>query len=334
MLLSTDKIAKKQHDAVRSTAGWYYFTHQLIEVTGKDAAALLDYVYTNSIGKTTLGRAKYTTMLGENGIILDDVVIFRLKEDKFWVSTLHRPRTLAVLEANKGKKDVAFCSITEKWDMYSVQGPSAKDFVNAVVATPVDDLKFFSIADNKIGDTPVKVARGGYTGEQWGFEIYVDVDKKAVVEAALSEKQDAFGAIQVTEVDVMAYTLATEKGYVLMTDINECNPFEVGMDKSIDWSKDFIGKAALEPIKDQPPKRRLIGLTVDDKNAKVFGGPKGAPIFKNGEFVGKVTKFTYGFTIDSYVGFALIDVSKAKTGDEVILNNSTKAVLTERPMLK
>ncbi len=334
MLLSTDQIAKKQHDAVRTTAGWYYFTHHLIEVTGKDAAALLDYIYTNSIGKTVPGRAKYTTMLTKEGFILDDVVIFRMEDEMFWISTLHRPRTLAALEANKGDKDVQFRSITEEWDMYSIQGPRAKDYVNAIVETPVDDLKYFAIVDNKIGETPVKVGRSGYTGEQWGFEIYVAVDQKEVVEKALSEKEAQFDAMKVDEFDVMAYTLATEKGYVLITDIYECNPFEVAMDKTIDWSKDFIGKAALEKVKDQPTKRALIGFTVADKNAVVHGGPKGAPIFKDGELVGKVTKFTYGFTVDSNIGFALINTDKVKIGDTVILNMDTEAVLTERPILK
>lgn len=332
-LISTDESVKKQHEAVRNTAGWYYFTHQLIEVTGKDAAELLDYIYTNSIGKLGVGRARYTTMLDEEGIILDDVVIFRIEEDTFWISTLHKPRTLAALEKYKGDRDVAFRPITDEWDMYSVQGPKAKDLVNSVAETPVDDLKFFEIVDNKISDTPVKIARSGYTGEKWGYEIYVAPDNRESIEAALGAKEAEFGAMHVDEVDVMAYTLATEKGYVLVTDIDKCNPFEVGMDNTIDWSKDFVGKAALEAIKDQPPKRSLVGLTVADKDARVHGGPKGAPIFKDGINVGIVTKFTYGFTADSYVGFALIDTEAASIGDKVILNNSTEAVLTGRPFI-
>lgn len=330
MLLSTDMTAKKQHDAVRNTAGWFYFTHHLVEVTGKDAAALLDYVYTGAIARAGIGRAKYTTMLDTEGIIQDDVIIFRLEEEKYWISTLHLPRTLSALEYNKGHKEVEFRGITKEWDMYSVQGPRSKDMVNAVLNAPVDDMKFFSITDNGIGDQAVKVARSGYTGEKWGYEIYVPADKKEIVEEALRAKEAEFDALQVTEIDVMAYTLATEKGYVLMTDICFCNPFEVGMDRGIDWSKDFIGKATLEKVKDQPPKRALIGLKVEDKEAKVYGGPKGAPIYKKGVLVGKVTKFTYGFTVDSNIGFALIDTDKAVIGDSVILNNGTKAVLTEK----
>ena len=333
-LLSTDTRVKAQHDAVRSTAGWYRFTHQLVEVKGKDAANLLDYIYTSSIGKMDVGRAKYTSMLNKEGIFQDDVIIFRIDTDTFWISTLHKPRTLTALEANVGSKDVEFHSITEDWEMFSVQGPKSKDLVNAVLATSIDDLKYFSIADNKIGDTLVKIARSGYTGEEWGYEIYVSIDQKECVVEALEAKAVDFGAMQIDEVDVMAYTLPTEKGYVLITDIFRCNPFEVGMDGNIDWSKEFIGKQALEAVKDMPVSRSLIGLTVADKDAKVHGGPKGAPIYKDGEYVGMVTKFTYGFTVDSNIGFALIENAKAKIGDKVILNHDVEAVLTERPILK
>lgn len=334
MLISTDVSVKRQHDLVRNTAGWYYFTHHLVEVTGTDAAALLDYIYTGAISKVAVGRAKYTTMLKPNGLIYDDVIIFRIEENKYWISTLHRPRTLQMLAQYAGQKDVQFRSITEQWDMYAVQGPNAKDFVNAVLNNPVDDMKFFSIADNMIGDLSVKVARSGYTGEKWGYEIYVAPDKKELVEQALEAKEAEFGADEITEVDVMAYTLATEKGYVLVTDINHSTPFEVDMDKGIDWSKDFIGKEALLTVKDLPPKHKLVGITVDEKFVKVHGGPKGAPVSKNGKVIGRVTKFTYGFTVDKWVGFALIDAGSAQIGDHVILNNNTLATITERPVLK
>jgi aminomethyltransferase len=272
-------------------------------------------------------------MLNKDGIILDDVVIFRLEENKFWISTLHKPRALEALEANKGGKDVEFHAVTKEWEMYSVQGPKSKELVNAITESPIDGLKFFSISDNKIGDTPVKVVRGGYTGEKWGYEIYVAADQKDIVESALGAKEAEFGAKKVDEIDVVAYTLPTEKGFVLITDINESTPFEVGMDKTIDWSKDFVGKASLEALKDVTPKRALVGLKVSDKNAKVHGGPKGAPIYKDGKLVGMVKKFTYGFSVDANIGFALVDRELAKIGDKVILNNSVEAVLTERAIL-
>lgn len=333
-LLWNNKIAAKEHQAVRTTAGWYYFTHHIIEVEGPDAAALLDYLYTNDIAGCAVSRAKYTMMLDENGIAQDDCIVFRLADDKFWISTLHRPRTLAALEANKGDKNVQFRSRTDEVDMYAVQGPRSREMVNAVVADPVDDLKFFQIKDNKIGDIDVKVARAGYTGEACGYEIYCHVEDADAVANALAAVQDQFDALQVTQLDVMAYTLATEAGLVLVTDIDRSTPFECGMDRNIKWDKDFIGKEAVEAAKDQPFKLHMYGITVDQKDARLHGGPYGAPVSKDGKKIGRVSKYTFGFTVDKGVGFILVDEDSVAVGDEVILNHDVVAKVCELPILK
>lgn len=333
-LLWNSEVAAKEHKAVRTTAGWYYFTHHIIEVEGPDAAALLDYIYTNNIAGLAVSRAKYTMMLGTDGVAQDDCIIFRLADELFWISTLHRPRTLAALEANKGDYNVAFRSRTEEFDMYAVQGPCAREMVNAVVENPVDDLKFFQIVDNKLGDIDVKVARAGYTGEAVGYEIYSTAEQNEIVRDALAAVQDQFDAVQVTSLDVMAYTLATEAGLVLVPDIDRSTPFECGMGRYIYWDKDFIGKDAVVAHKDQPLKLHMYGITVDQKDARLHGGPFGAPVFKDGKRIGRVSKYTFGFTVDKGVGFILVDEGSVDVGDEVVLNHDTVAKVCELPILK
>lgn len=332
-LLNNNEAARAQHNAVRTTAGWYYFTHHIIEVTGPDAAKLLDFVYTNDIAGCKPGRAKYTLMLGLDGIPQDDCIIFRLEENKFWISTLHRPRTLVALTANKGNLDVDFRSRTEEIDMYSVQGPRSTELVDSVVDQPVDDYKFFSIHDNTTNGLPIKVAKAGYSGEK-GYEIYVAADDNERVAEALRDKQNAVSAMEVTQIDVMAYTLPTEAGLVLVPDIDVENPFESGMDRYIRWDKEFVGKDALEAAKGTQPRYHLFGFTVEQQDARLHGGPVGAPIFKDGRRIGHATKYTYGFTVEKGVGFALVDYGSAKAGDHVILNHNTEGVLCELPILK
>lgn len=334
MLLSSDPDVKAQHEAVRSAVGWYDFTHHLLEVTGEEGTSFLDMIFVNPIAQTKVGGAKYTTMLNEDGIILDDVVVFRMEENKYWISTLYMWQLTRWLDAHKGESKVAYKNITPEWRMYSVQGPKAKDLVNAALAEKVDDMKFFTIRDNKIDDIPVKVARSGYTGEKVGFEIYVCPENTELVEAKLAEYGKAFGAIQVTEIDVMAMTLAGEKGFIAVTDVGgEANPFEVGFEGTIHWSKDFIGKAALEKIKEGGATRQLLGFTVDDDEAIIYGGPMGAPVMVDDETVGKVTKFTYSPTIGKNIGYALVEKAKAKVSDKVTING-IEAVLTDRQIVK
>ena len=74
--------------AVREHVGWYLWTHQLVEVQGEDAEALLELLCTKPIAALKVGKERYTTILDEKAEIIDDVVVFRLEEQKYWVSTL------------------------------------------------------------------------------------------------------------------------------------------------------------------------------------------------------------------------------------------------------
>jgi aminomethyltransferase len=327
-----DAMKRAEHEAVRKAVGWYYFTHQLLEVTGEDASAFLDKIYANPIATLKIGGARYTTMLNEDGLILDDVVIFRLEENKYWVSTLFVRKLIVWLDAHKGESKVAYSDITNTTDMYAVQGPKSRYFLNSFLEKKIDEQKFFTICDNKIDDVPVKVSRAGFTGEKLGYEIYVAPENRALVEKKLAECGKSFGAVQITEFQVMVLTLATEKGFYLMCDIGGTSPLEVGLDRGIDWSKDFIGKAALERVKTEGPKRQLFGFIVDEDDVHISSRDKGGvgdTVIVNGEEVGRVTKCTYSYTIDKNIGYVLVDSGKAQIGDKAAINGYS-ATLTGR----
>lgn len=334
LLLSTDESCRKQHETVRNSVGVYYFTHHIIEVTGKDAVTLLDRLYVSSIAKLVPTRGRYTMLLTEEGIPQDDCVVFCLAEDKYWISTLHAPRTEKALAAHKGDLDVSFERITKKLDMYAVQGPRAMEMAKAVLADDPASLKRFQIVDNKLGEIAVKVAKGSYTGED-GVEIYCEIADTEAVKEALCAQVGEFGGAYIDEFDVIAYTLATEVGLPLVTDIDEATPFETGMDWLIDWNKaDFIGRDAVVAMKDQSVKQALVGITVDEPFTKVHGGPYGGVVSKNGRPIGRVTKFTYGFSVNKWVGFALVEAGSVAEGEHVTIDWDVDAVIAPRKILK
>ena len=88
-IFAHDEWKRSEHMAVRQCVGYYLFTHQLMEVTGEEASKFLDYVFPNNIATLAVGRDRYTTMLNEDGEIIDDVVVMRMDEDRYWVSTLY-----------------------------------------------------------------------------------------------------------------------------------------------------------------------------------------------------------------------------------------------------
>lgn len=321
--------------AVRTTVGWYYWTHQLLEVTGRDAAAFLDKMLANPIGNLRPGRDRYTTMLNEKGEIIDDVVVLRLAEEQFWVSTLFIRKMIAWFDAHRGEEDVAYQDVTANWDMYAVQGPRSRDLVNALTEQPVDEQKFFAIADNVIDGIPVKINRGGFTGEKLGYEIYVSPQQGEAIEEKLREKGKAFEANQVTDFQIMAISLPTEAGFYYMRDLMYTNPYEVGLDRGIGWDKEFIGKDALKEIRDKGPAREMLGFTVEEPDVHIqhkgFGGP-GDAVLLNGEEVGRVSKFTYSFVKEINIGYILAAKGVLQTGDHVSIHGYD-AVITEKPFI-
>ena len=318
--LYQDESLRAQHNAVRNNAGWYDFTHRVAEVTGPDALAFLNKMYVVNLVKLAVGRAKYTTMLDEDGWICDDVIIFRLAEDVFWVSTLYMKDLLMRYEWYAGDYDVAYRDITPEWKMYSVQGPNSPALVKAVLGQNVEDMKFFSIRDAALGEIPMKVARSGYTGEKFGYELYIPAEHEVELVARLTEEGEKLGATHVTEIDVMAMTLPAEAGYYLMLDLRRLTPFEAGFEGTIDWKKDFVGKKPARRLRKQEPKRKLVGIEIPDYDAVIYGGPHGAVVEADGKPVGRVTKFTYGFTVEKNIGYAVIDTPYAAVGTHLTAN--------------
>ena len=318
--LYQDESLRAQHNAVRNNVGWYDFTHRVVEVTGPDALAFLNKMYVVNLEKQAVGKAKYTTMLDEDGWICDDVIIFRLEEEKYWVSTLYMKDLLMRYGWYAGDYDVEYRDITEEWRMYSVQGPNAAKLADAVVNEPVDDMKFFTIRDNAMGEIPMKVARSGYTGEKVGYELYIPIEHAAELEAKLEEEGKKLGATHVTEIDVMAMTLPAEAGFYLMLDLRRLTPFEAGFEGTIDWKKDFVGKKAVRKLRKVEPKRKLVGIEIPDYDAVIYGGPHGAVVEADGKPVGKVTKFTYGFTVEKNIGYAVVDTPYAELGTKLSAN--------------
>ena len=136
---------RKEHEAIRNSVGYYDFTHQLLEVKGPDAQAFLNKMLVASIGKMEIGEAKYTTMLNDDGIIIDDVIVFRVEKEVFWISTLYIDALIAWFDAHKENAKVEYRDITEKTTMYAVQGPDSRAVLNDFLKDNIDSMKYFTI---------------------------------------------------------------------------------------------------------------------------------------------------------------------------------------------
>lgn len=324
--MKNDELRRKEHEAVRNSVGYYDFTHQVLDVFGKDAEDFLDKIFVNDIKNMKNTHALYTTMLNEEGKIIDDVIIFRLEKEKYLISTLYIDKMIKWFDKIKNGFDVEYKNITEDLTMFAIQGPKSKELVNKIVDEDISDLKFFTIEDNSLGDIALMVARTGFTGEL-GYELYVQSDKKDILEEKIKEAGKEFDLVNITT-DVIIGSLPGEKGYVLMSDLEGANPLEVGYGWTVAWDSDFIGKDALLKAKENV-NRDLFGFELLE-DGQVEAGDK---VLLDGKEIGKVTKFTYGYTLEKYIGYCMIEKDKAVEGKKVEIKTkagSLEAKLCDR----
>ena len=327
-----DDMKRAEHMAVRQTVGWYFWTHQLLEVTGSESGIFLDYLYPNNIQTLKVGKDRYTTMLNDSGEIIDDVVIMRMGENQFWISTLFLRQTQTWIKNHAEGYDVQWNNITDAWDMFAVQGPKSKDVINMLTERSIDDLKFFSCTPNTIKGKEVIINRGGFTGEKWGYEIYCHSEDAVLVEELLRHSAAEYNGRQVTDFQIMAWTLPTESGFYYMRDLAHTNPFEVGLEANINWEKDFIGKDALLKVKEHGPEREMIGFEVPEADIYIrsqhLGGP-GEPVYIDDEEIGRVVKLVYSYVKDINNGYILAKKDALKLGDHINIHGY-EAIITDK----
>lgn len=324
--MKNDELRRKEHESVRNSVGYYDFTHQVLDINGKDAEDFLDKIFVNDIKNMKNTHALYTTMLNEEGKIIDDVIIFRLEKEKYLISTLYIDKMIKWFDKFKNGYDVEYKNITDKLTMFAIQGPKSKELVNKIVDEDISDLKFFTIEDNSLGDLDLMVARAGFTGEL-GYELYVESDKKDILEEKIKEAGKEFDLVNITS-DVIIGSLPGEKGYVLMSDLEGANPLEVGYGWTIAWDSDFIGKDALLKAKENIT-RDLFGFELlEDGEVEA-----GDTVLYDCKEIGKVTKFTYGYTLEKFIGYCMIEKEKAVEGKKVEIKTkagSLEAKLCDR----
>ena len=327
MLFKEDEVARAEANAVRTNAGWYCWTHDLVKLTGPDAEKFLDWILVNRIAGLAVGRGKYTTMLDEEGGIIDDLVVFHRTEDTWWLSTLYGPHMVKWFDAHVDGYDVAYEDITATQHMYAIQGPNAAAVANALLDAPVDELKRFQIVDAMAAGLDVTVDRGGFTGEL-GYEIYCAREDAAALEQALAESAAKFDAVRVTTLEVYVRSLPMEKGMALRQDYHHLTPFEANLGWSVHMDKDFFGKEALERAQEEGPKRALVGLEIERESYEDIA--QNEIIRKRGIPVGICRQMIYGYTVDKNIGFGIVDARKVPLGSRVTIGpNDSPAVVVE-----
>jgi aminomethyltransferase len=317
-----------EHEAVRTKAGLFDISHMgEIFVEGKDAASFLDYALVGAASEIEVGRAKYSLICNEAGGILDDLIVYRLKETSYLVV------------ANASNKDVVFGAFqkrvagfdtevrdeSDSWVLLAIQGPKSVEILGSITSAPLSDLKYYAISEADIAAVDCLLARTGYTGED-GFEIYIPVAAAEKVFDSLMAAGSKFDLMQTGL--ACRDTLRLEAGMPLYGhEMNESvNPYQAGFGKVVRLDKpgDFVGKAALTKLIESAPSQVLVGLAGEGKRA----ARAEYEVFQEGSdtSMGVITSGALSPTLGYPVAMAMVGVDFAEIGTSVSVDiRGTKA---------
>jgi aminomethyltransferase len=322
----------EEHRTTRSAAGLFDVSHMgEFEVEGPGALAALQHLTTNDVAALQVGQIQYSVLCYDSGTIVDDLTVYRLGEDRYMITVnagnIDKDWT-HVTNSTEHVKDARWRNASEGTGLIAVQGPKAEAIVGSLADRDVTAIGYYRFTRGTVADVPALISRTGYTGED-GFELYAPADGTAQLWKALVAAGRSEGAIPVGL--GARDTLRLEMKYALYgNDIDETtNALEAGLGWVVKPAKgDFIGRAALEKIRAEGVRRRLVGIEMVDKAVARHG----YPVKHDGREVGIVTSGSYGPSVDKYIGIAYVETALAPVGTalEVEIRGQGKAARVAR----
>lgn len=327
---------KAEHEAVRTKAGLFDVSHMgEVFVEGSESLAYLQKLVTNDVSKVAINQTQYTTMCYEDGGVVDDLLIYRLDENRY---------LLVVNAANVEKDfewmkkqsfgDVVLTNRSAEFGQLALQGPLAEEVLQQLTETNLQDIKPFRLQQHVvINGYDTLISRTGYTGED-GFEIYASNEATIALWDAILSAGEAKGVIPcgLGARDTLRFEACLPLyGQELSSTIS---PLEAGINFVVKLNKeDFNGKAALVAQKENGVPRKSVGIEMIDK-----GIPRhGYKVFKGDEEIGEVTTGTQSPMTKRNIGLALIKSEFAEVGQELeveIRNRRLKVKTVETPFYK
>ena len=256
-----------------------------IDVQGRDAAELLDRVYTNLMSSLKVGSIRYGVMCGVDGMVIDDGTVLRVADDRFLVYTTTGGAAKILdwmeewLQTEWPHLQVALTSVTDHMATFPVVGPRSRDVIGTVFGdldVSNDAFPFMTWRDTSLGGVPVRVARVSFSGEL-AYEVNVTTWYAPAVWERLLEAGRRYG-ITAYGTETM-HVLRAEKGYPIIGQDTDgtVSPHDLGMAWAVSKKKpDFIGKRSFSRVENQNPLRKqLVGLLPVDRVTRL---PEGSQI--------------------------------------------------------
>ncbi len=323
-----------EHLSVRKRAGLFDVSHMgEFLISGKSAVRFLQLVTVNDVSKLKIGQAQYTVLCDESGGIIDDIIIYR-KKDEFMmvVNASNIDKNLKWLDSVI-IGDVKIKNISHNCDMIAIQGPFSRKILQLLIKEDISSLSFYHFMNNiDISGHSILLSRTGYSGEL-GYEIYCSSDSTDNIWRVLIEYGKSHGLVPAGL--GCRDTLRLEMNYLLYgNDINQkIGPIEAGLSWITKLDKDnFIGKHKIIE-KSNSINRYLFSFIMLDKAIPRHG----YNIIYNDELVGNVTSGTMSPSLNQGIGMGYIDKSCNEIGKKInidVRGKLKKAEIIKPPFYK
>lgn len=309
-----------EHTAVREHAGLFDVSHMgEVTVKGRDAERYVNHIFTNDVTDMPVGKILYGMMCYENGGTVDDLLVYKLGEQDFFlvINAANIDKDWAWMQEHAAGFDIDLQNQSDVYGQIAIQGPESEHIVETVLGLPCADLVFYTAKTVEapsgavVGASPVVIiSRTGYTGED-GFEIYASHDH-------IRDCWDKLIAAKVQPCGLGCRdTLRFEVGLPLYGDeLSETiSPVMAGLTMFVKFDKpEFIGKEALLKQKTEGVSRKLVGIELHDKAIPRHGY---TVLNTAGEPIGEVTTGYHTLSTDKSVCMALVDTAYAALGTDV-----------------
>ncbi len=307
-----------EHETVRNSVGVFDVSHMgEFLLTGDNALALIQKVTSNDASTLEVGKAQYSCLPNEKGGIVDDLIIYRIKENQY----------LLVVNASNIQKDwdwiskfndlgVDMKNLSDAYSLLAIQGPKAIQAMQSLTSVDLSALKYyhFEVADFA-GIEHVIISATGYTGSG-GFEIYC---KNSEVEQVWNSVFEAGKPFGIKPIGLAARdTLRLEMGFCLYgNDINDTtSPLEAGLGWITKFTKEFTNSENLKIQKEAGIKKKLVGFELSDR-----GIPRHdyQIVDKNGNDIGIVTSGTMAPSLGKAIGMGYVKSEFASVDSDIFI---------------
>jgi len=303
-----------------------------VEIIGPDAAEFTQLLTPRDLSNCAVGQCKYVLITNAEGGILNDPVLLRLAENHFWISLADSD----VLLWAQGVAVHAGLDVTIREPDVSplqLQGPKSGEIMVSLFGDDIVDLRYYWLEEKVLDDIPLIVSRTGWSSEL-GYEIYLrDGSRGDELWEKIMRAGEPFG-LAAGHTSSIRRIEGGMLSYHADMDINT-NPFELGLDRLVDLDADinFIGKAALQSIRDKGVQRQQVGLEI---SGEPLSGPNTTfwSVSNESKVVGKVTSAVYSPRLQRNIGLAMVSVEVAQPGtrlDVALPDGVVSCKVVEKP---